>query len=252
MKKLLTTTLFLAFVFILNAQNSAPETTDANTTGTLTIKATTVAAGGGYQPSHILAIWVQDSSGAFVKTLMAYAATRISELTSWVAKSAKNKVDATTGATLNSHASRTATWNGTNVSKVVVADGTYTIKMELADGGSSKVATYTIVKGTTTANGTLVTSSSCFTNVTIQWVPTNTALNSITLAKQYNVYPNPTLSTAYISGFDIKEIELITLNGKSIFVTQNQKIDLSGLPKGIYLAKITSEAGTFMKKIEKL
>lgn len=249
MRKLFTTFLLLAFVFILNAQDSAPE---ANTSGTLTIKTTTVANGGGYQPSHILAIWVQDGSGVFVKTSMAYAATRINELTSWASKSAKNKVDAITGPTLNSHATRTATWNGTNVSKTVVADGTYTIKMELADGGSSKVATYTIVKGTTTTNGTLVTASSCFTNVTIQWVPTNTALNDITLAKQYNVYPNPTLSTAYISGFDIEEIELVSFNGKSIFVTQNQKIDLSGYPKGIYLAKITTKAGTFMKKIEKL
>ena len=252
MKKILTSALLLVSVFILNAQNSAPETIEANTSGTLTIKTTTAAANGGYQPAHILAIWVQDSSGAFVKTLMAYAATRINELTSWVAKSAKNKVDATTGATLNSHATRTATWNGTNVSKTVVADGTYTIKMELADGGASKVATYTIVKGATTANGTLVTSSTCFTNVTIQWVPTNTALNDIKLAKQYNVYPNPTLTTAYISGFDIEEIELITLNGKSIFITQNQNINLSGLPKGIYLAKITTKQGTCMKKIEKL
>lgn len=249
MQKIFYTTLFLLVFFITVAQNPAPE---ATTSGTLTVTATTSAANGGYQPSNIVAIWVQNSSGTFVKTLMAYAATRVNELTSWVSNSAKNKVDAITGATLNSHGIRIATWNGTNASKVAVADGTYTIKMELADGGSSKVATYTIVKGTSTTNATPVTTSSCFSNVTIQWVPSNTAVNNIELSNQYSVYPNPTRSTVYVNGFDIDEIELVSINGKSMLVTDNQRIDLSTLPKGIYFAKITTKAGICLKKIEKL
>lgn len=251
MRKLFTTFLLLAFVFILNAQDSAPE---ANTSGTLTVTTTTVTFNGDHAPRNYFAMWITTGTGTYVKTLMAYyGGSNVSDLTNWVASNpSKNKTDAITGATLNSHAKRTASWDGTNSAKVLQADGTYIVKLEMTENETTgKFTSYTFTKGTAPVTLTPANVAG-FSEISIQWVPTNTALNDITLAKQYNVYPNPTLSTAYISGFDIEEIELVTLNGKSIFVTQNQKIDLSGYPKGIYLAKITTKAGSFMKKIEKL
>lgn len=254
MRKLFTSFLLLAFVFGLNAQNETRETATANTSGTLTVSTTTVTFNGDHAPKNYLAIWITNSAGTYVKTLMAYYGnSHVSDLTNWVASNtSKDKTDATTGATLSSHATRTATWNGTNVSKTVVADGDYIVKLEMTENeGTGKFTSYTFTKGTTavTLNPANV---SGFSNISIKWVPTNTALNDIEDAKQYSVYPNPTLSTAYVNGYDIQEIELIALNGKSIFVTQNPKLDLSLLPKGIYLAKITAQSGTYMKKIEKL
>ena len=254
MRKLFTSFLLLSFVMFLNAQNASNESATANTSGTLTVSTTTVTFNGDHAPKHYLAIWITNSTGTYVKTLMAYyGGSHVSDLTNWVASnSSKDKTDATTGATLSSHATRTATWNGTNVAKTVVADGNYIVKLEMTENeGTGKLATYTFAKGTEPVTLTPANVSG-FSNISIKWVPTNTALDAIEDAKQYSVYPNPVISTAYINGYDIEEIELIALNGKSIFVTQNQKIDLSGLPKGIYLAKITSKTGTYMKKIEKL
>jgi len=254
MRKLFTSFLLVSFVMFLNAQNASNESSTANTSGTLTVTTTTVTFNGDHAPKHYLAIWITNSTGTYVKTLMAYYGnSHVSDLTNWVASNtSKDKTDATTGATLSSHTTRTATWNGTNVSKTVVADGNYIVKLEMTENESTgKFTSYTFTKGTAPVTLTPANVAG-FSGISIKWVPTNTALNNITLAKQYNVYPNPTHSTVYVSGFDIEEIELVSLNGKSIFVTQNQKIDLSGLSKGIYLAKITTKAGTFIKKIEKL
>jgi flagellar hook assembly protein FlgD len=47
-----------------------------------------------------------------------------------------NLVDAVTAATMHSHGARTATWNGTNTSRALVADGAYKVCFELEDGSS--------------------------------------------------------------------------------------------------------------------
>ncbi len=230
----------------------------AQTSGTLTVSATTSKTSTPtYSPKNIVAIWIVDSNGKFVKTLLALADERKQYLVNWktvttVAGSAYNKVDAVTGATQNSHATRTCSWNGKDKSSVLVADGTYTLKMELTDndGVKQNLASFTFTKGTAEQTLTPATTSG-FSNISIKWTPVNTAIDEVKLSDQYNIYPNPTHSTVYVNGFDIEEIELFTLNGKSILTTNNQELDLSSLPKGIYLAKLTTKAGTFMKKIEK-
>lgn len=52
----------------------------AQTSGTLSVSVTTSSAGGNYTPRNILAIWVEDSSGKFVKTLLVYANARMTHL----------------------------------------------------------------------------------------------------------------------------------------------------------------------------
>ncbi len=142
-----------------------------NTPGTLTVSVTESTAGGGYAPSHIIAIWIENGSGVFVKTLMAYANTRIQYLTNWVSKSAKNKVDAVSGATQNSFTTRTATWNATDVNKAVVVDGTYKVCMELTDkNGTGNFSTFTFTKGPTAVTLTPANAPS-FSAISIKWVP---------------------------------------------------------------------------------
>lgn len=143
-----------------------------NTAGTLTVSTATSTAGGNYSPRHVMAIWVENSSGVFVKTLLAYAAKEIRYLTYWTTNSSQNTTDAITGATQNPFATRTCTWNGTNVSGTVVADGTYMVCMELTDkNGTGKYATFNFTKGPTAVSLTPTSTVSSFSSVSIVWTP---------------------------------------------------------------------------------
>ena len=125
----------------------------AQTEGTLNVSAATSAAGGNYAPKNIVAIWVEDNQGNFVKTLLAYAQARRTHLNTWEASTTAagspfNAVDAITGATKTSHATRTCTWNGTDVNGALVADGTYRLRMELTDkNATGNFSTFTFIKG---------------------------------------------------------------------------------------------------------
>jgi len=140
-----------------------------NTPGTLTVSTLTSAAGGGYSPKHVVAIWIENSSGVFVKSLLVLANAQKKDLTNWSSNTAKNVTNATTGATQSSHAVRTATWNGTNVSGVVVTDGTYKACFELADG-ASKFSTFNFTKGAV-ASTVSPANVTCFANISIVWTP---------------------------------------------------------------------------------
>jgi len=139
-----------------------------NSTGTLSVSVTTVAPGGGYQPKNVVAIWIQTSTGIFVKSLLVYANARKSDLTTWFPNSSGNTVNAVTSATQSSNGTRTCTWNGTDVSGAVVLDGTYKVCINIADGKTA-FASFPFVKGTSavTLNPANVTN---FTNISISWV----------------------------------------------------------------------------------
>jgi len=250
MKKHFLHILFFFIIVSTYAQNNVAESVNASTPGTLTITTTTVSAGGKYSPRNIVAIWIQDPSGKFVKSMLVYANSRINDLSTWTTNSAKNKVDAVTAATQSSHATRTCTWKGTNVSAATVPDGTYTVKMEMNDG-NAKVATYTFIKGSATTTGTVTTSSSSFSNVSIQWVPTVTEIDEVKLANLYSIYPNPAKPSIFVNGSDIQQVEIFSLAGKSILKTNEQNINLSSLEQGSYLVQISTSKGTFIKKIIK-
>ncbi|MFM2290964.1 MAG: hypothetical protein RIS29_777 [Bacteroidota bacterium] len=122
------------------SSNSGDITITANSSKNFSV--TTTSYNGQYAPRHVLAIWIEDSSGKFVKTLLVNAAARKSYLTSWISNSSGNVTDATTGATLNSHSTHTATWNGTNKSGTAVATGTYKLCVEYTeDNGTGKMKT---------------------------------------------------------------------------------------------------------------
>lgn len=249
MNRIFSVLVLLLFFGFSNAQESAPE---ANTDGTLTVTASVT-----YSNPYYYVVWLKNTDGSFLRTLTMYGnkIDYYKDLKNWYASTGNsaNKVNATTGATKQSSGNYTSTWNAKNQSNTtIVADGTYTIGIELSSesyGTNSKYATTTFTKGT--ASQTVpVANVSPISNISIRWVPANTAINEVK-ASQYKCYPNPTKSTVYITGFDIQTVELLTLNGTSIFTTNEQKLNLSGLPKGIYLAKLTTSDGVFIKKIEK-
>jgi len=225
----------------------------AQTAGTLTISTlTSQTSGATYAPDHIMSIWIVNSSGTFVKSTLVYAGTRQQYLYTWVASDAAlNKLDAITGATQTSHGTRTSSWNGKNVSEVLVPDGTYSVKMELTDKhAQGNTATFAFTKGP--ASQTLTPAAvPSFANISIKWTPVNTALEDVAFSKLYSVYPSPTHSTIYVSGMDITEIEICNISGTLVLTSKLQTVNLSSLPNGLYLVIIKTNNGTAVKRVLK-
>jgi hypothetical protein len=152
---------------------------DAATGGgaaSLAITATTTTAGGTYAPKNVVAVWVEDSGGAFVKTIQRWANVRKGNLVAWTQKAGAADADAVSGATRADHATPLSiTWDLRNKIGNVVPDGTYTIRMELADTNTTTTTpnhegTFTFVKGTAPQNQTALTNNG-FTNVSINFTP---------------------------------------------------------------------------------
>jgi len=252
MKKYFLLIFLFSSVMTVFAQNAVIEVSDVATSGQLTVTATTFTANGTYAPRNVVAMWIQDSSGKFVKTMLILANARKAHLTNWVtATPVGNSIDAISGATQTSHGTRSCIWNGTDALKMPVADGTYTVKMEMTESNSgSRVGTFTFDKGPN-AQTLTPTNIASFSNISITWTPAPTAVEKVQIDKLYTVYPNPTVSSVFISGPDIREIQIRTLSGKSVLKTNQLKVDLSALASGIYLAEITTDKGFVYKKIVK-
>ena len=243
MKTIFTILILLSVVTILAAQ----------TQGTLTVSTlTSQTTGGTYAPANIMSVWVSNSSGTYVKSLLVYASARQQYLYTWIAADPTlNEVDAITGATQTSHGTRACSWNGKNVNEIVVPDGNYTVTMELTDKhAQGNLGSFTFVKGPVSQTLTPAAVPS-FANISIKWTPTATGLENVLLNNIYNVYPNPTNSSIYISGFDVRQIEICSINGNRLLTSNVQNINLSTLPKGVYLVVVRANAGTVVKKIEK-
>ncbi|MEI8084714.1 MAG: hypothetical protein WCG93_00730 [Paludibacter sp.] len=141
------------------------------TAGTFTISTATSTAGGNYAPNHVLAFWIENNSGVFVKSLLVFAAARKADLTYWIYNSTGNTTNATTGATQSIYATRTCSWNGTNVSGAIVEDGTYRICMELTDrNGTGNFSYFNFTKGAV-AQTQAPANVSSFSNISLKWTP---------------------------------------------------------------------------------
>lgn len=228
----------------------------AQTTGTLTVSTSTSQVGGKYKPKNIVAIWIQDNSGKFVKTLIAYAEKEKKYLTSWksvttIAGSPYNTVDAITGATRSSHGSHTCSWNGKNYLNLLVPDGQYTIKMEITDqDATGRIATFEFTKGPNVQTLTPANVPS-FSNINIVWEPTTSSATD-NLEDLITIFPNPVSEKAIISGINVNSFELYDIKGNKLRKSGGNMIDMSFLKSGIYFVKIDSKSGIFFKKIVKL
>lgn len=228
----------------------------AQTDGTLSVSVATSETGGNYAPKNVVAIWVEDNQGNFVKTLMAYAATRKTHLNTWEASTTAagspfNTVDAITGATKSSHSTRTCTWNGTDVNGTLVADATYRLRMELTDkNNTGNFSTFTFTKGPSPENLTPANVPS-FSSITINWEPIFTSVQDPGLEKRYQAFPNPTTGLIKVAGDQITGIQILDHNGSLIDSAISTTIDLSNQPEGIYYLRIATENGVVTKKVVK-
>jgi uncharacterized protein (TIGR03382 family) len=129
----------------------------------------------------VVAVWVEDGGGNFVKTIGRWAGQRKANLLQWTAKAGANDADAVTSATRGDHLNTIqAIWNLQDKQGAVVPDGTYTIRMELADsnGGTTHEGTFTFVKSPNPQVQTALTNGG-FTNVSISYAAQAACGNSV-------------------------------------------------------------------------
>ncbi len=245
----------------------------SQTAGTLTVTYSTKTISN--QTEYADAIYITNSSAALVNTLVYQTSngnsSASSYLTVWwnlIGKSISTTTtkfvgatDGITGATVKSSAwvtGKNVYW-GKTTSVASVPDGTYTVNfiiVEATSGGSSVQGNLkysgTFVKGATASGSIAVTGAIGFANMSLAWAPVNTAINEVEMDKLYSVYPNPAVSSIYVSGSDVKEVEICSLAGQSLLLSNEQHVNISSLPKGHYLAVIRAKTGTVVKKIIKL
>lgn len=173
-----------------------PPVTTVKTAGTLTISTTTASTdptdpkGGPTDcgPNNVVAIWIEDANGKFVKTLTQWGITRKTDLVDWSKSSSFNRTglivvtgnfpslpqpDATTGATLTGYGKMSCTWNAKDVNGAIVADATYKVRFELTDnfsGGIVRTMTIPFTKGPTATTPAAPNVTSFGTN-SVSWVP---------------------------------------------------------------------------------
>ena len=109
----------------------------AATKGSVSFTVKTIATNEKYKPFNVMAIWVTDSKGEFVKTLAYHAKKRKKYLKVWKKSSDKNITDAVTSATLSTHESRTVKWNCTDAKGYLVPDGEYQIHVEFSNANKA-------------------------------------------------------------------------------------------------------------------
>jgi hypothetical protein len=139
--------------------------TSPSTPGTLTLQFMSVGNAGEYAPRNCGAVWIETSSGQFVKTLERWAGIRAGHLTAWTAASGgwgggfffatggntADQMDAISAATLRPHQMHSPTWNMKDTMGVVVPDGTYRVMIEVTESErkASAVASIEFEKGPT-------------------------------------------------------------------------------------------------------
>lgn len=246
----------------------------AQTPGVLTFTFTPTSHNGYSGTKNVLAVWIQTSSGGFVKTKIRRVGNGTKDhLPTWsvnaggsagnAMSSSCNMTDASTGATLSSFTTKTITWDGKNVNGTsngtVVTDAVYkvTIQETWDHGGSGTVLkSYTFTKGPNADHQTPANDAN-FTNITLDWVPsTNTGVESISENPGIAVYPNPTNGIFNVDYTKASNIKVINTLGAIVFeekveafTSGSKSIDLTNLANGIYFIIVSNSNGTSNHKL---
>jgi hypothetical protein len=120
----------------------------------LAVTVTTINPMGTYNPANIVAMWIQDNSGQFVRTFGKWAAERESELLTWNSANGGNTsvcIDGVTAATRTSHGTISSKWDLSNASGQRVPNGNYWYYIEMTDRNNRQGP---VVKGHIAIDGT--------------------------------------------------------------------------------------------------
>jgi hypothetical protein len=134
---------FLLFAAISCDKNSGDSFVDTDTTPNQTetsknleLSFSSRSTGGEYSPNHILAVWVENDKGDFIRSLKVRASERKKYLYTWKSASDGNTTDAVTGATISGPTAHKINWNLQSKDKTDVLNGDYVIQMESTDKSS--------------------------------------------------------------------------------------------------------------------
>lgn len=234
--------------------------TFGQTDGTLTFTFTETHSG---STKNVLAVWITDNSGNFVKTRMRFWGSGTNDhLPSWKTNSSQNVVDAITGPTRTASTNPTAfgvktvTWDGKDVTSTTVPDGTYKVFVESSwnnpeppNNQHSTIINFTFEKGPDSTN-TTPAGNSYFSDISINWAPAT--LSGIYESNRQNIsiYPNPTdgfIQIAVEKPLYVTELVVRKINGQIVhsyalgkFVENSFSLDLTDIPSGIYIIQALS------------
>lgn len=248
----------------------------SQTTGTLTFSFTPVAKSPCYQGTKsVMAVWIQTSSGTFVKTKLRYCCgnSTSDHLPTWAVNSggtatnagaaACNKTDAVTGATLASFTAKSITWDGKNVNGTsngtTVADGVYKVTIEETwNHGSTGTATrsFTFTKGPNADHQTPADDAN-FKGIKLDWVPSTTGIDDNSSELQgVSVFPNPSNDGKFNVNFEqASTIKVVNLLGIVLYdkkveqTTGTAEVDLSDLANGTYIVFVFNGSQSSKHKV---
>ena len=263
MKKHLFTLMFISLIVI-----GLPTNIKSQTNGTLTFTYTQTAPTSS-ATKNVMAVWIEDNAGTFIKTKMRYwGSSTTDHLPSWKAKSAQNLTDATTGATRTASSSPTAfgsktiTWDGKNASGVTVPDGTYKVFVESSycnpEPASNQhwiITSFSFTKGSV-AEHTTPTGPANFSAITLDWAPSTTSIENVKANSDVKIFPNPSNGIIKVEYKEATNIKVENSIGKIIYDEKINKsgagirtIDLSKFSNGIYFITLQNADEKIINKI---
>jgi hypothetical protein len=273
--------LFIAAAFLLLINNINAQSTAGTLSFTFNQPRPTSPAVSGN--SNVIAVWIESSTGTFIKTKLKHASNSTSDhLPTWAVKSGgvatnamginSNTTSADTGATLKSAAVapspfinfgiKTITWDGTNVAGAIVTNGAYNIWVESSwndgpDDIHNKIISFPFTKGTSTSTTTPI-GDALISGITLTWTPTQAGVNDIIIKPEVTIYPNPTngiFNMAFKN--DVNSIRVVDILGKVVYSEKiasaladtTKRIDLSNLNNGLYIVSVSNDNGTSNYKV---
>ena len=250
----------------------------AQTEGTLTFNFTQGPPANTNDGGVVLAVWIQ-SGTSFVKTNYRYLSNGTKDhLPAFGAKAGwttannamtANVVDAITGATRDDTSTPvalgpySATWNGTDVSGTVVADGTYTVWYEATwEDGSSNTDNFINTGFIFTKGATITTTNPGDTGplsaMEITWTPSALSLDNVYKTK-VEIYPNPSDGIINVKYNDIpvNKIYVVNMLGQVVKTMKfdpllsetSQCVDLSTQPNGLYIINVSTKETSSSYKV---
>ena len=166
-------------------QGTSSSSTTSGAITQMTLTASTSTCSGTYAPSHVSAIWVESSTGIFIRTLNVYAATRFINLRNFKAISGVTAngtaVDGYAGATRDSFGPIYAktgfttidSWDLKNKAGVLVPNGSYFVKFEMVCQNTSIAQPIVMTSVPISIDGTSKvvtgTSGAGFTNIRLEF-----------------------------------------------------------------------------------
>ncbi|MDA3844347.1 MAG: DUF2271 domain-containing protein, partial [Candidatus Kapabacteria bacterium] len=236
--------------------------------GSVNVEFTTATYWGEFAPDHIIAVWVEDSEGIFIRTLQIWTQEKSKHLIRWNNASNGNKVDAITSATLRSHKQMSVAWDCTDLHGEFVPDGTYKIVIELTEDASEKdkkigkFIEMDFVKGGENISKTY--NEENFKDVTLSYTFLTSVDETTTDNMNNYSYPNPTTGAGTIkyhaNASEFVTVNLVDISGNivdNLFEGYSQigentlSVDLSSFQAGAYFYNISSKSVNVSGKIIK-